>query len=210
MTGRTALTIAAVLLGTGLVMTLPATVRAASEAEPHVATQAAAGAALADRFFRVEWSAGASERDQARIVGYVYNDYREDAVNVQLRISQLDESGRTVASILQPVGDTIRAGGRAFFDAAGFDKKVADTPERLAHLERLTPARKLVAHRRDGKLYYVYADPEMCKCLYVGTATQYRIALEKRMANEELVAMQEHQEDDALLWALWAPWPWPR
>src|SRR5436309_886371 len=94
--------------------------------------------------------------------------------------------------------------------AAGFDKKVADTPERLAHLERLTPARKLVAHRRDGKLYYVYADPEMCKCLYVGTATQYRIALEKRMANEELVAMQEHQEDDALLWALWAPWPWPR
>jgi len=245
MTGRTSLTIAAVLLGTGLVMTLPATVRAASEAEPHVATQAVAGAALADRFFRVEWSAGASERDQARIVGYVYNDYREDAVNVQLRISQLDESGRTVASILQPVGDTIRAGGRAFFDAripghgpsyrvavasfdfmadgewttltteqlltaAGFDKKVADTPERLAHLERLTPARKLVAHRRDGKLYYVYADPEMCKCLYVGTATQYRIALEKRMANEELVAMQEHQEDDALLWALWAPWPWPR
>src|SRR5439155_823108 len=41
---------------------LPATARAASEAEPRVATQAAVGAALADRFFRVEWSAGASER----------------------------------------------------------------------------------------------------------------------------------------------------
>jgi len=245
MTGRTSVTIAAVLLGTGLVMALPATARAASEAEPHAAAQQGAGPALADRFFRVEWSADASERDRARIVGYVYNDYREDAVNVQLRISELDESGRTVASILQPVGSAIRAGGRAFFDAripghgpsyrvavasfdfmadgewttltteqlltaAGFDKKVADTPERLAHLERLTPARKLVAHRRDGKLYYVYADPEMCKCLYVGTATQYQVALEKRLANEELVAMQEHQEDDALLWALWAPWPWPR
>src|SRR5205809_166657 len=155
---RTFLTIAAVLLGTGLVMTLPATVRAASEAEPHVATQAAAVAAF---------------------------DFMADGEWTTLTTEQL-------------------------LTAAGFDKKVADTPERLAHLERLTPARKLVAHRRDGKLYYVYADPEMCKCLYVGTATQYRIALEKRMANEELVAMQEHQEDDALLWALWAPWPWPR
>ena len=76
MTGRTSVTIAAVLLGTGLVMALPATARAASEAEPHAAAQQGAGPALADRFFRVEWSADASERDRARIVGYVYNDYR--------------------------------------------------------------------------------------------------------------------------------------
>jgi len=196
---------------------------------------------LADRLFHVEWSAGAAEPDRSRIVGYVYNDYREDAVNVQLRISELDESGRTVASILQPVDETIRAGSRAFFDAripghgrsyrvavasfgfmadgewhtltteqlltaAGFRKKVADTPEKLAHIEMLTPARKLVEHRRDGQLYYVYADPDLCKCLYVGTPTQYQLALEKRLANEELVALQEHQDDDAILWGLWAPW----
>jgi hypothetical protein len=52
---------------------------------------------------------------------------------------------------------------------AGFQKKVADTPEKLAHLDTLTPARRLVAHQGDDKLYYVYADPAMCECLYVGT-----------------------------------------
>ncbi len=243
MIGRRPLTIVAALLGTWLVMALPGTARAGSGAEPHVATQQDAGPVLADRFFHVEWGAAPAERDQSRIVGYVYNDYRVDAVNVQLRISELDESGRTVASILQPVGDTIRAGSRAFFDAripgngpsyrvavasfdfmadgewktltteqllttAGFHKKVADTPAKLAHLEKLTPARKLVAHGHDGQVYYVYADPDICKCLYVGTSTQYQLAVEKRLANEELVAMQEHWEDDAILWALWAPWPW--
>ena len=225
----------AVLLGIGLTMALPAlgrqTAGAASEAP-----------ALADRLFRVEWSAGAAGEGQSRVVGYVYNDYREDAVNVQLRINALDPSGQAVASIDQPVGDTVPAGGRVFFDArvpglgpsyrvavasfdfmadgqwktltteqlltaVGFQKKVADTPEKLAHLGTLTPARRLVAHRRDGQLYYVYADPAMCKCLYVGTPAQYQRVLEKRLANEQLVAQQELLNEDAVTWALWAPWP---
>ena len=38
----------------------------------------------ADGFLHVEWSVGVTEPGQSRIVGYVYNDYREDAVNVQL------------------------------------------------------------------------------------------------------------------------------
>jgi hypothetical protein len=163
-------------------------------------------------------------------------------VNVQLRISELDPSGQTVASIDQPVGDTVPAGGRVFFDArvpgigpsyhvavasfdfmadgegktltteqlltgAGFEKRVADTPEKLAHLGTLAPARRLVAHRRDGQLYYVYADPAMCKCLYVGTSAQYQRMLEKRLANEQLVAQQELLNEDAVIWAVWAPWP---
>lgn len=59
---------------------------------------------------------GPVDRDQSRIVGYVYNDHREDAVNVQLRIIQLDDSGRPVDSIVRSVGDTVRAGGRAFLE----------------------------------------------------------------------------------------------
>jgi hypothetical protein len=59
---------------------------------------------------------------------------------------------------------------------------------RHRHLETLTPARRLVAHWRDGQLYYVYADPETCKCLYVGTSAQYQLALEKHVANQQLVA----------------------
>jgi hypothetical protein len=225
----------ALLVGMGLIMALPVLGRQAAKA-------ASPAPALADRLFRVEWSAGAVGQDQSRIIGYVYNDYREDAVNVQLRISELDPSGQAVTSIDQPVGDTVPAGGRVFFDArvpglgpsyrvavasfdfmadgqwktlttelllagAGFQKKIADTPEKLAHLGTLTPARRLVAHRRDGQLYYVYADPVMCKCLYVGTPAQYQRVLEKRLANEQLVAQQELLNEDAVIWALWAPWP---
>lgn len=237
---------AALLLGIALVVALPGAgleaARAGSEAEPRAIVPPDTTPAQTDRFFHVEWNAGVAGRGQSRIVGYVYNDYQEDAVNVQLRISQFDESGRPVDSMVQPVGDTVRAGGRVFFElrvpgegpsyrvavasfafaadgewttltteellaAAGFEKKVADSPEKLAHLETLTPARKLVTHERDGHLYYVYADPETCKCLYVGTAAQYELALEKRRESEELVAMQQHVDDDAVIWTLWAPWP---
>jgi hypothetical protein len=57
-------------------------------------------------------------------------------------------------------------------------------------------------------LYYAYADLAMCRCLYVGTAAQYQLAFEKRQENEQLVAMQELPNDDAVVWVLWTPWPW--
>ena len=206
-----------------------------------LATRAeAAGPALSEELFRVEWVGGAAPHDQFRIVGYVYNDSGEDAMNVQLRISEVDASGRTVGSVIKPVGDTVPASGRAFFDvqvpgttpyhkvavesfglmsdrwmtvqterllaAAGFDQKLADTPERLAHLQTLTPARKLVLQERDGHLYYVYADPDLCKCLYVGTAAQYEQAREKQQGNDELVAVQDNQTVP-IFWGLWGDWP---
>src|SRR6476660_8055393 len=71
---------------------------------------------LADRLFRVEWTAGSGGRGQTRIIGYVYNDSDHDAANVQLRISELDASGRTVESVIKPMGDPVPASGRAFFD----------------------------------------------------------------------------------------------
>ena len=45
--------------------------------------------------------------------------------------------------------------------AAGFQVKPADTPEKLAHLQTLTP-RKVVRYTRNGRPQYVYADPETC------------------------------------------------
>ena len=94
--------------------------------------------------------------------------------------------------------------------AAGFHMKLSDTPEKLADLRALTP-RRLVPHEREGRLYYVYADPEVCRCLYVGTEPQYqeyqRLALQKRLADEELMAAQNNQ-NAAMNWGLWGPWPW--
>jgi len=56
---------------------------------------------------------------------------------------------------------------------AGFRRLPADTPQKVAHLQTL-PEHKLVARTYQGKKYYVYSDPEGCKCLYIGNASQYQ------------------------------------
>ena len=93
--------------------------------------------------------------------------------------------------------------------AAGFHMKLADTPEKLAHLQTLTP-RRLVRHSQANQLYYVYADPEVCRCLYAGTETQYQaylqLALQKQRADEELMAAQDNL-NASMNWGMWGPWP---
>ena len=59
------------------------------------------------------------------------------------------------------------------FTAAGFKVQYADTPEKHAILRRLPPD-KLVIRKRNGKTYYVYADPTICRCAYVGTPQAYQ------------------------------------
>jgi len=226
------------LLGAALATAWPAGPVAAAEDVPPVANQESIPR-LADLLFRVEWTAGASSQGQTRIIGYVYNDSDHDAANVQLRISELDTSGRTVKSVIKPMGDPVPAAGRAFFDlqvpnaspfyqvevesfgfmdnpwttqrteqllaAAGFEMKLADTPEKLANLSTLAPRRTLIPQVRDNRLYYVYADPDLCKCLYVGTSTQYEQALQRSFASDQSIAVGEEQ--NALAWDLWALWP---
>jgi len=95
--------------------------------------------------------------------------------------------------------------------AAGFHMQLGDTPEKLTSLQAL-PTRRLVPNERDGRLYYVYADPEVCRCLYVGTEPQYqeyqRLALQKRLADEELMAAQDFLSGATMNWGPWGPWPW--
>ena len=95
--------------------------------------------------------------------------------------------------------------------AAGFHMKLADTPAKLANLQAL-PTRRLVANERAGRLYYVYADPEVCRCLYVGTEPQYqeyqRLALQKQLADENLMAAQNFLSGATMNWGGWGPWPW--
>jgi len=54
------------------------------------------------------------------------------------------------------------------FTQAGFVVKYATTPEKAAILRGLPPD-KLVTRKKDGRLYYVYADAARCNCAYVGT-----------------------------------------
>ena len=56
---------------------------------------------------------------------------------------------------------------------AGFRQLPADSPQKVAHLQTL-PERRLVARTYQGKKYYVFSDPNGCKCLYIGNPAQYQ------------------------------------
>jgi hypothetical protein len=58
------------------------------------------------------------------------------------------------------------------FTQAGFVVKYATTPEKATLLRSLPPD-KLVTRKKDGRLYYVYADAARCNCAYVGTPEAY-------------------------------------
>jgi nitrate reductase cytochrome c-type subunit len=87
--------------------------------------------------------------------------------------------------------------------AAGFKMKMADTPEKLAHLQTLTQM-KVVPHDRDGKMYWVYADANYCKCLYVGDQEAYQ-RYENLLVKQNIAEMNENA---AMNWGLWGPWGW--
>ena len=94
--------------------------------------------------------------------------------------------------------------------ASGFQMRPADTPERIAHLQTLRPL-KLVPHLKDGKLLYVYADPQSCKCLFVGDEQAYQryqaLAIKQQLSQEQMMTAQMN-EDAAMNWGLWGPFWW--
>jgi hypothetical protein len=49
----------------------------------------------------------------------------------------------------------------------GFVMRPADTAARIERL-RLLPPRTFVARTKEGRRYYLYADPDFCKCVFVG------------------------------------------
>ncbi len=70
---------------------------------------------------------------------------------------------------------------------AGFTMREANTPQKLARLESI-PARKFVPHRKNGQLYYVYADPN-CRCAFVGDPAAMQ-------AYRDMVAQRGLQQPD--------------
>jgi hypothetical protein len=93
--------------------------------------------------------------------------------------------------------------------AAGFVVKPANTPDRVAMLNRL-PAHQFVQRVNGDTVHYVYADPLVCGCLYVGTQqayNQYKAnQLQQQLADEQLMTAQSYS-DAAWNWGAWGPWP---
>jgi len=94
--------------------------------------------------------------------------------------------------------------------AAGFQMKAADTPEKVAHLQALAPG-KIVRRERNGEPSYVYADRNVCKCVYAGTEQQYqeyrKLARQQTTADEAAVVAEE--SSDPRGFGLWGLWPLP-
>ena len=92
--------------------------------------------------------------------------------------------------------------------AAGFIVRPANTPERQAMLNRLPP-HKFVQRVNGDVVHYVYADPLVCGCLYVGTQqayNQYKAnQLQQHLADEQQMAADTYS-DAAWNWGAWGPW----
>ena len=93
--------------------------------------------------------------------------------------------------------------------AAGFHMEAADTPEKVADLQ-LPPARQVLPQTRDGKTVYVYRDPRVCHCLYVGGEPEYqqyqKLRLQKDIADEESAAALNWGRGGWGGWGGWGPW----
>ena len=97
--------------------------------------------------------------------------------------------------------------------AAGFQVKIADTPEKLEMLKGLAQ-RKIIPHPRDGAMYYLYADAASCQCLYMGTAEAYQRYIEYQVgqgiAENNRKAAQANAAATAPVnmgvWGVWGPW----
>jgi hypothetical protein len=83
--------------------------------------------------------------------------------------------GAACAAIIQQ--DTER-----MLAAAGFHMRPADAAELQEDLRSIPPHR-LVSRTKDGSVVYMYADPDHCRCVYVGGSKEYseyeRLRLER-------------------------------
>lgn len=91
--------------------------------------------------------------------------------------------------------------------AAGFRTIVANTPQQQQHLKTLPP-NKVVLVQRNGKNYYVYADPAHYQ-IYVGNPSQYQqyqqLRLARNMAQDQLATAELNQQA-SMGWGFWGPW----
>jgi hypothetical protein len=90
--------------------------------------------------------------------------------------------------------------------AAGFQVRIADTPQRLAAMKTLPP-NKFVMSVMSGQPVYQYADPLVCRCVYFGTQQNwdaYRQEIfAKQLADEAQMTALMNQS----MWD-WGPWGW--
>ena len=92
--------------------------------------------------------------------------------------------------------------------AAGFQMKMADTPQKMALLKAMTQ-NKIMVHPKNGVNYYLYADAAGCQCLYGGVEANYQRYQQLRIAQniaDEQVAAAEMNQSAMMNWGGWGGW----
>jgi hypothetical protein len=64
---------------------------------------------------------------------------------------------------------------------AGFVMRRADTAQKLERIRALPP-RQFVSRSKDGWRYYLYADPDYCRCVFLGDARALQAFRDMRRA----------------------------
>ena len=94
--------------------------------------------------------------------------------------------------------------------ASGFKFVPANTPARQQAFQQLPP-HKFARQIRDGRVFYMYPDPTVCVCLYVGDqnayATYRKNMFAKNLADEQQLTAQT-MEMNSWDWGPWGGWPY--
>lgn len=84
--------------------------------------------------------------------------------------------------------------------ASGFQMKLADSPDKLNHVQSF-PQRKVTPVERQGELKFVWADAQDCKCMFVGNEANYQSYA--KLAEQEKLARENYEAARAQQWAAW-------
>ncbi len=102
----------------------------------------------------------------------------------------------------------IAAEQEEMLSAGGFRILPINTPERAASANTLPP-NELVRMMRDGKLVWIYSDPNHCGCIYVGDETAYQRYAALKVQRQTAVIQEQAAQLNSMNWGPWGPFgPW--
>jgi hypothetical protein len=88
--------------------------------------------------------------------------------------------------------------------SSGFKQTRPNTPVQLASMRSLPP-HKLTKTTYKGKTVWVYPDPTICACLYVGNQVAYDAYVQRQRQRNQLDAATVTVPEQAMGWDF-APW----
>jgi hypothetical protein len=80
--------------------------------------------------------------------------------------------------------------------AAGFRRVPADTPAKQEHLTQMPKLLFAARTTKRGQRRYLLADPDRCRCLYVGDEAAYQRYTNLELAQEETASGAAARRDD--------------